>query len=312
MKIDRLISIIMLLLQHDKISAPKLAEMFEVSPRTIYRDIDVINSAGVPIVSYPGLYGGIGIMEQYKIDKKLFTISDITTLLIGLGSIPSTMSSDNILTAMAKVKGLITSEQLSNIESESSKIVIDHTPWFGDNSQKSHLICIKTALNENRLITFEYSAQNGVKSQRKIEPYRLVLKNSNWYIQGYCTSRSDFRTFRISRIASLQLLEEVFIPREFDNKLLDIADTVIKKSIPIKLLVDESIRDLFLGICGEKNIEPYEQNKLLVHFPFVEDEYWYGMILRLGDKCECLEPEHVRLEIIRRLENTLNIYKKEY
>lgn len=118
MKIDRLISIIMILLQQDKITAIKLADMFEVSPRTIYRDIDAINSSGIPIISYPGLNGCFGIMEQYKIDKKLFTFSDITTLLIGLGSIPPTLSSDSILTAMAKVKALISPKQLKEIEFE--------------------------------------------------------------------------------------------------------------------------------------------------------------------------------------------------
>lgn len=244
MKIDRLISIIMILLQQDKITAIKLADMFEVSPRTIYRDIDAINSSGIPIISYPGLNGGFGIMEQYKIDKKLFTFSDITTLLIDLGSIPPTLSSDSILTAMAKVKALISPEQLKEIKFESSKVLIDHTPWFGDNNYELHLSFIKTALNENRLVSFDYYTQNGVKSQRKIEPYRLVLKNSNWYIQGYCLLRKDFRVFRVSRITSMKLLEEEFIPREFDDKFIDMTDTISKRSISIRLLIDASIQDL--------------------------------------------------------------------
>jgi predicted DNA-binding transcriptional regulator YafY len=98
---------IMLLLEREKISATKLADMFEVTPRTIYRDIETISSAGIPIVTYPGVNGGISIMEEYKIEKKLFTLSDITVLLMGLGSIHSTMSSDEILNTMAKVKGIL-------------------------------------------------------------------------------------------------------------------------------------------------------------------------------------------------------------
>lgn len=189
--------------------------------------------------------------------------------------------------------------------------MIDHTPWFGDNIYELHLSFIKTALNENRLVSFDYYTQNGVKSQRKIEPYRLVLKNSNWYIQGYCLLRKDFRIFRVSRITSMKLLEEEFIPREFDDKFIDMTDTISKKSISIRLLIDASIQDLFLGICEEEDIVPHDHGKLLIHFPFVENEYWYGMLLRLGDKCECLGPEHVRLEIIHRLENALKIYKKQ-
>lgn len=310
MKIDRLISIIMVLLEHKKISAAKLAEMFEVTSRTIYRDIKTINSAGIPIITYPGVNGGIGIMEQYKIEKKLFTLSDITALLLGLGSIPSSMSSEEVLNAMAKIKGLIPAEQIRDIELKSSQITIDHTSWLGNKKQNLDLDEIKTALNENRLISFEYSTQNDTKSKRKIEPYRLLLKNSNWYIHGYCTNRNDFRIFKLSRISSLEMLEETFIPREFDYNSLDMSINIKKKSISIKLLIDESVRDLVIGFCGEENIESYGNNKLLVHFPFIEEDHWYSMILRLGDKCECLEPENIRLEIIRRVENLLNIYKK--
>ncbi|AWK51564.1 YafY family transcriptional regulator [Clostridium beijerinckii] len=311
MKIDRLISIIMLLLERKQISATKLAEIFEVSTRTIYRDVETINLAGIPIISYPGVNGGISIMDEYKIEKKLFTISDITALLIGLGSIHSTMSSEEVLNAMTKVKGLVSAEQIKDIEIKSNQITVDHTPWIGYKNRNKNLEETKTALALNRLMSFEYSAQNAIKSQRKIEPYRLVLKNSSWYLQGYCTSRNDFRVFKLSRISSLELLEETFIPREFDYKALEVSKNREKKSVPIKLLIDESLRDSMIEFCGEENIESYDNNKFIACFPFIEDDFSYSMILRLGDKCECLEPENVRLEVIRRVKNLLSIYNKE-
>ena len=257
MKIDRLISIIMLLLQRKQISATKLAEMFEVTPRTIYRDVETISLAGIPIIAYPGVNGGISIMEEYKIEKKLFTITDITALLIGLGSIHSTMSSEEVLNVMAKVKGLVPAEKFRDIELKSNQITVDHTPWIGNKNRNLNLEVIRTALNENRFISFKYSAQNGAKSQRKTEPYRLVLKNSNWYLQGYCITRNDFRIFKLSRISSLKLLEETFVPREFDYKSLEVSNNIEKKSIPIKLLIDESLRDSMIEFCGEENIEAY-------------------------------------------------------
>ena len=299
----------MLLLERKQISATKLAEMFEVTPRTIYRDVETISLAGIPIVAYPGVNGGIRIMEEYKIKKKLFTIPDITALLIGLGSIHSTMSSEEVLNAMAKVKGLVPAEQIRDIELKSNQITVDHTPWIGNKNQNLNLKEIRTALAENRLISYKYSSQNGMKSQRKIEPYRLVLKNSTWYLQGYCTTRKDFRVFKLSRISSLELLEVTFIPREFDYKSLEMPANIEKKSIIVKLLIDESQRDLMIDFCGEENIEPYDNNKFIVCFPFIEDDFSYSMILRLGDKCECLEPEHVRLGVIKRVESLLNIYK---
>lgn len=308
MKIDRLISIIMLLLEQKKISAAKLAEMFEVTPRTIYRDVETINLAGIPIVTYPGVHGGIGIMEEYKIEKKLFTVSDITALLIGLGSIHSTMSSDEILHAMAKVKSLVSAEQFKEIELKANQIAVDHTPWFGNRNLILNFEEIKKAIIENQIITFKYLDRKGEKSRRKVEPYRLVLKESNWYLQGYCFDRSDFRIFRVSRISSLQILKEAFLPREFDYKSMDLIFRTGKEILAVKLLIDGSLRDRMLDFCDEEDIESVESGKFIVNFPFVEDDYWYNTILHFGDKCECLGPEHVRLELINRIKKILSVY----
>jgi Predicted transcriptional regulator len=299
----------MLLLQRKKVSAPELAEMFEINLRTVYRDIDTINQAGIPIITYRGANGGFGIMEEYKIEKKLFTISDITSLLIGLGSIHSTMSSEELLNTMAKVKGLIPAEQMKNIELKSNQVTIDNTPWFGNKNIKLNVDTIKSAINENRFITFKYFDRLNRKSQRKIEPYRLVLKNSEWYVQGYCTTREDFRIFSISNISSLKVLKETFSPREIDYESLDIYFRTDRKSIIIKLLIDESLRDLMIEFCGEDKIEYYKDNKFLAHFPFVEDDYMYGYLLHFGDRCTCLEPENIRLEFISRINSSLNAYE---
>lgn len=310
MKIDRLISIIMILIERKKISATKLAEMFEVTPRTIYRDIETINQAGIPIITYPGVNGGIGIMEEYKVDKKLFTTSDISTLLMGLGSISSTLSSEEIVNTLAKVKGLIPKEQIRDIELKSSQITIDLTSWIGNKSLQPNLEKIKIAMNENKILYFKYLDRNSKESSRKAEPYRLVLKDANWYLQGYCISKEDFRIFKLSRISELEVLEDTFVPREFQAKQLGAWDYIEKNIIKIKLLVDKSLREQMLERCGEENIESYGDNKLIVNFPFIEDEFGYNMLLGFGDKCECLEPVNVREEVIRRIKNMLNVYNQ--
>lgn len=308
MKIDRLISIVMILLEYKKISATKLAEMFEVTPRTIYRDIETLNQAGIPIISYPGINGGVGIMEEYKIHKKLFTTSDVATLLMGLGSISTTMSNDEIINTLAKVKGLIPPEHIRDIELKSNQITIDLAPWIGNKNLQPNLEKIKTALNDNKLLTFNYSDRNNKKTIRKVEPYRLVLKESNWYLQGYCVSRQDFRIFKLSRIGELEVLEETFTPRELDDIVLGAWENIENRISSIKLLVHESLRDRITDLCGEKNIEEYGDNKLLVNFPFVDDDLGYRLLLSFGDKCECLEPANVREELMRRIENMLKIY----
>jgi len=310
LKIDRLVSIIMILLERKKISAPELAKMFEVNLRTIYRDIDTINQAGIPIITYRGVNGGIGIMEEYKIEKKLFTLSDITELLIGLKSIHSTMSNQELLNTMAKLKGLVPKDEIQQVEKKTNRIKIDHTPWLGNERVQLSLKKINTAINENSFISFKYFDRLGQKSERKIEPYRLVLKNSSWYIQGYCTLREDVRIFEVSNMSSLKVLEEAFIPREFDYDSQDIYFRTDRKTITLKLLIHESLSDIMVEFCGKDNVTLYKDDKYIAYFPFVEDDYFYNMILRFGDKCECLEPEHVRAEIIKRIEKLLSIYKK--
>lgn len=310
MKVARLISIIMVLLEHRKVSATKLAEMFEVTPRTIYRDIETINLAGIPIISYPGINGGISIMEEYKIEKKIFTISDITELLIGLGSVHSLLPSEEIINIIAKVKGLVPAEQVKDIESKSNQIDIDHTSWFENKTTKLYVLKIKIAIRENKFIFFNYFDRVGNKSQRKVEPYKLFFKNSNWFLHGYCTTREDFSIFRLSHMSSLELLNEKFSLREFDYESIQESLWTDREIIRIKLLIDESIKDLMIEFCGKENVEPFKNNKFIAYLPFVEDDYWYSILLHFGDKCECLEPENIRLKVIRRLENTLSVYKK--
>lgn len=308
MKIDRLVSIIMILLERKKISASELAEMFEVTPRTIYRDIEAISLAGVPIVTYPGVNGGIGIMDEYKIDKKIFTKSDVETLLIGLSSMSSAFSKEEIKCTLAKIKGLFPEEHIKEIELKSNQISIDLTPWIGNKDLKSNLEQIKKAMNDKKILIFNYFDSKGKKSNRKVEPYQLVLKESNWYLQGYCISKQDFRIFKLSRISDIKVIEESFITRKFNLKSLGSWDYIEKNIIMIKLLVDESLREKMIEHCGEENIKSYKNNKLLIDFPFINDDFGYNLLLSYGDKCECLEPINIRNELIRRIKSMLDKY----
>lgn len=309
MKIDRLLSIIMTLIEHKKISATKLAEMFEVTPRTIYRDIETINAAGIPIVAFPGSHGGISIMEGYKLDRNVFTSSDLVTLLIGLGSISSTLSTKEMVHTITKVKGLIPDEQAKQIELKSNQIVIDLTTWAGNKTIHDNVHKIKDAISGNNYIIFHYTDGNGKKSRRKVEPYQLVLKESQWYMQGYCFLKKEFRIFKLTRMSLLQLKKATFSPRAFTPKAMDGAGWIDKRIIYIKVVIHETIRDRIVERCGEEHIKSIGNNKLMLKIPFTEDEHGYNFLLGLGDKCECLAPARVRQELTRRIQELLKIYK---
>ncbi len=199
MKIDRLVSIIMILLDKKRIGARELADMFEVSPRTIYRDIDTINMAGIPVLSTSGVGGGFEIMNQYKVDRKVFSTTDLSSILMGLSSISNMIRGDELVNALAKVKSFIPADKAKDIELKANQIYIDLSPWMGNKNIKTYLEIIKTALQESKLLAFEYADRYGDKTARTVEPYQLVLKSSHWYLQGYCYERSDFRLFKVSR-----------------------------------------------------------------------------------------------------------------
>ena len=131
MKADRLVSIIMILLEKKRVGAQELADLFEVSPRTIYRDMEAISMAGIPVRSISGVGGGFEIMPGYKVDQKVFSADDLSALLMGLSNLSGMIRCDELVNALAKVRSIIPAEQSGTIELKASQVRIDLTPWMG-------------------------------------------------------------------------------------------------------------------------------------------------------------------------------------
>jgi predicted DNA-binding transcriptional regulator YafY len=300
----------MLLLERGKMSAPELAEIFEVTPRTIYRDIETINLAGIPIVTYPGLHGGIGIMESYKVDKRLFTTSDIRTLLIGLSGIQSALGNSETNNALAKIKGMVPNEQLSEAEKHAKHISIDLTPWQKDDKLEHSLQLIQSAMEQKTIIHFDYTNAQGISSRREVEPYRLLYKGNSWYLQGFCYHRNEFRTFRLYRIARLSHAEQTFTPREFEMQALDNSFSSNFPSIKVKILIDTIVKETIAGNYGEGVITSQEGDRYIAEISLMDSEQGYNSLLLLGEHCECLEPPHIRKYIMDKAAVILAVYKK--
>lgn len=309
MKADRLVSIIMILLEKRRAGAQELADMFEVSPRTIYRDIDAISMAGIPVCSRPGVGGGFEIMPEYKVDKKVFSTDELSALLMGLTNLSGMLRGEDFVHALAKVKSIIPADKARDIELKANQICIDLEPWMGNGNIKRSLETVKTALQENRLISFTYIDGHGNKTERVAEPYQLVLKSSHWYFQGYCRSREDYRLFRLSRMADLQMLQEAFEPRDYEKPILDFAPVLETLQTDIKLRIHRSVLDRVLEFCTYDRVTPDGEEYYLVNYPFIERDYYYDMLLSLSDKCECLSPAHVREELKRRIQSMTAVYQ---
>ena len=309
MKTDRLVSIIMMLLDKERIGAQELADRFEVSPRTIYRDIETINMAGIPVRSTPGVGGGFEIMQEYKLDKNVFSAADLSAILMGLTSLSGMVRGNELVNALAKVKRFIPADRAKEIELKANQIDIDLSPWMGNRNIQPYLERVKTALQENRLLSFDYADRFGNKTVRTVEPYQIVLKGSHWYFQGYCRKREDFRLFRLSRISNLQMTRETFSPRDYQKPVLDFGDILKTMQTTIKLRVQKSAMDRLLDYCTCEQAVPDGEEHYIVNFPFIENEYYYDILISFGDRCECLEPQRVRAEMKRRIQNMAALYE---
>lgn len=308
MKIDRLVSIIMVLLDKKRMGAQELADTFEVSARTIYRDIDAINLAGIPIRSVSGVGGGFEIMPEYKIDKKIFSTADLSAILMGLSSLSNMVRGDELVNALAKVKSFIPAEKVKDIEIKTNQICIDLSPWMGNQNIQPYLETIKTALQDCKLLSFEYTAHHGNKTVRTVEPYQLVLKDSHWYFYGYCHTRNNYRLFRLSRMTDLQMEQETFIPRDYQRPILEFGEILKAMQTEVKIRIHKSILDRVLEYCTYDHFTPDGEEYYLVNFPFFENEYYYDILLSFGAKCECVGPPHIRKEMKRRIYDIVAIY----
>lgn len=310
MKVDRLVSIILILLEKKRVSARELADMFEVSPRTIYRDIDAINLAGLPVCSAPGVGGGFEIMQDYKMDKQVFSTNDLSALLMGLSNLSGMIQGEDLAHALAKVRSLIPAGRAKDIELKAKEIHIDLSLWMGNRNMQPYLEIIKAALRENKLLTFEYIAHHGNKTARTVEPYQLVLKSSHWYLQGYCYKRKEYRLFRLSRMSNLQRKEDTFTPREYQKPTLDFDEILETLQTKIKLRIHKSVIDRALDFCSYEDVSPDGSEHYIVRFPFIENDYYYHILFSFGDKCECLEPLQIRTEMKRRIQDIAALYER--
>lgn len=294
MKLERMLSIVTYLLNHEKVKAQDLADKLEVSVRTIYRDIDAISRAGIPIAAYQGADGGIGIVEGYKLDRNILTGDEVAKIVAGLKGLHS-ISED------VKIKLLI--EKLTNIAGKSdyippgNEIMIDLSSWNKNDRLGLRIREIKKAIRERKIIEFTYYS-NEKLTVRKVEPCVIVFKEANWYLYAFCLLRQDFRLFKLRRMSELRIIDAVFAAREFflDSVNWD-GEYDGDRQSAIVVLFDRSMKYAVNDIFGVNNYEIVENGRLKVTFHMGMGGWLYGFILGFGDKIEVLEPVELREKI---------------
>ena len=301
MKIDRLIGILSVLLQEEKTTAPELARRFEVSKRTINRDIEDLCKAGIPICTSQGTGGGISIMDGYRMDRTILTSKDMQMILAGLRSLDSVSGSRYYGQLMEKIQAG-SSEFITGRDS----ILIDLSSWYRE-SLAPKIETIQDAIGDRHLIRFRYYAPSG-ESERTVEPYYLIFQWSNWYLWGWCRKRKDFRLFKLNRMDKVRGTDKVFECRN-----VSVPDLSNKKIFPgeikVKALFESDQKWRLVEEFGPNCFTEQDDGRLLFTADYTDVDNLIAWIMTFGDKAEVLEPEEAREKIAYMVQKMTTIYK---
>ncbi len=298
MKLDRLMGILTLLLQNDRITAPELAKRFEVNRRTIGRDIEALCQAGIPIVTYQGCGGGLSIAEGFRLDKSVLTQEELSSLMAalkGLGSVTEKSKLENTLDKLSSQAVLSLREP----------IIIDLASHYkGQLTEK--ITGIKQAIRESKLIAFDYYYEKG-ETRRIIEPYFILFQWSSWYVFGFCQSRQDWRMFKLLRLWNLSICDEEYLPRPIPEEKQNF-NARFTDDIKLTALFERSQRYKLIETYGLDCYTETEQG-LLLEIGFTQEEYMVNWLLGFGGKVKVIEPEYIAEALKSAAEAILKCYQ---
>ncbi len=313
MKIDRLLGLLSILANTDRMTIQELAHRFEVSKRTIFRDLDTLSRAGIPIVSYPGIGGGVAIIEGYKVDKNVLSTDDAKKIFTALNALKSIDGDTSVLNLIAK----LVPENETTIFSQSD-FVIDLSSWFRDSVIHEKIYKLRRAICECHCVCLEYVSRN-LRSVRTIEPHKLVFKQSSWYIYAFCRESNTFRLFKISRIIYCDILDEQFQLRPIETiKFDDSYGTELfspqKKKELFEVILEYDISDEF-DLTDKIDASFFRRNNEgeaaygQIRFQVSDLSWAADLVFTLVNKIRVISPPALKEEIKCRL-NKINSYYK--
>ena len=294
---NRLFEIVYILLQKKKVTAKELADRFEVSTRTIYRDIETLSMANIPIYASKGKDGGIGILDEYVLNRTILSEEEQNQILFALQSIK-------------KVVGQEEEAVLSKLSTLFNKkvedwIKIDFSNWDRDSEKEDRFNKIKTAILNRKQIEFVYYNSNGEESKRIVEPLRIWFKDKSWYLVSYCTQKEDYRIFKISRMKEIRILDKTFereLPEEKKEENYNLG------SISLKLEISKEMAYIVYDEFESEEISKNKKGDFIIKVEYPEGEWVYGFILSFGEYIKVLSPDKVKRIVKNKLEKTLKNY----
>lgn len=303
-----------MLLSQRRVNAQTLADKFEVSLRTIYRDLETINTAGIPIASYTGTDGGYEIMEQFRIDRQIVTFDDLQSILTALRGVQASLDDQEMDRLLTKIKALVSRSEQLQMEEAGDTLLFDTNLWHGGGlKDRSILASLRQAAKNRHVVSFLYTNTAGVGEQREVEPVGLAWKGYAWYLYAYCRLRNDYRTFRLSRMTGLRVHLEHFTHRGVRMEELDarwgnqetgpLVDLVLQFRPRVRVRVEEAF--------GPEKVELQEDGSLLVRVSYPDNHWMYENLLSYGPDVYVREPAFVAEKIKHLGEQIYRNYAEE-
>jgi predicted DNA-binding transcriptional regulator YafY len=293
MPISRHFEIIYLLLHKKTLTAAELAEHFEVSARTIFRDIDTLSAAGIPIYSSRGKGGGISLMDRYVLNTSLLSEHEQNDILMALQSL-SAVKLPETNDVLEKLSTLFKKDMNNWIE-------VDFSPWGSQESQRQMFQLLRQAIMAHYLIKFHYYNTAGEQSKRSVEPVRLLFKSKSWYLEGYCRNSESSRVFKISRMKEIVVTEVVCDPRPVVS-FTDAEDNIMRNSIEVTLRISAQGAYRIFDEFAEQTITCNEDGTYSITVYFPEGNWLDSYLLSFGVLLEDVSPEHLRKRMLAQLD----------
>ncbi len=282
MQESRLFKILYHLLDKGQATAPELAERFEVSVRTIYRDIDALSGAGIPVYTEAGRNGGIHLLNDFVLDKAVLSEAEKQEILAALQSIHITRNMDGSRT-LQKLSALF------QLHSE-NWLEVDFSRWGNPGYDNETFELLKSAVIRHRNVKLRYAGSYEEIRERTVQPYKLVYKAKAWYLQAFCTEKQDWRIFKLNRILELEVLEEGFSQLNPPGPIETFEGEYPKVTLRFPKEMSYRVYDEF----NKAQIQRQENGDLIVSANMPEDPWLIGFLLSFGTRVDILSPAHLK------------------
>lgn len=303
MKIDRLYAITVYLLNHGKASASELARRFEVSSRTIQRDIDALCRAGIPVVAMTGAAGGYEILDTFRMGQHAATQEDYSHILTALQGLATATNDPKVNATLEKLVSLT--------KARDRGMILDFSVLREGDEMMLQLL--QSAVRSKRAVSFTYTNADHVTRNHRVEPIAVLYRWYAWYLLAYSAGKEDYRTYKLVRMSDL-LATDIAFSREHESaeailRSADETDTRIYMNVTIRCKAEAKARaiEYLHGIVTE---ELDNGDVLMTLNVVVNEHFWFGTLLSLGDSVEILEPEDLRLRVLNAAKTMVSLYNK--